>query len=253
MKKAFFIYIFVLLLSSIGAQNNNAISDVDGKVNKIMNFINRNNLLIYKDGTILTNQSTARMYIVELINKIGKRNDINFTVRTKRNGLYNAFFLIRDQEPALKGNLFYLTDNIGTSISYMPIESLDVIALLYRYKENEDLILNDYIYLLNSMLYKDETLKSMIDAKIKSKENVSSEDKDRLVSMTGDLIANKTDVVKVCDFIINLLNKESSILTAKSNRTKEENDIIAENKESVKIYTDLQLLMKQKISEAGKK
>ncbi|HBD94402.1 MAG: hypothetical protein A2015_08995 [Spirochaetes bacterium GWF1_31_7] len=217
--------------------------DIGEKIKSIIEFLNRNNLSIFKDGTILSNNRINNQYINELVQRIGKSNNIEFIIRTKKSGLYKAIFMINDAENRLDGkllgNLIPISEKSGNSSTLYPIESLDTITLVFRYKEKEDLLNNDLIYLLNSMLYKDETLTSMIKGKIANNENQSEEDKNRLVSMSRDLLQNKKDIIDVSNKVINNYIKENTLLKSKSNKTPDDEAIISENQLYIDTYNAL--------------
>ena len=65
--------------------------DIGEKIKSIIEFLNRNNLSIFKDGTILSNNRINNQYINELVQRIGKSNNIEFIIRTKKSG-YKIYF-----------------------------------------------------------------------------------------------------------------------------------------------------------------
>ena len=177
-------------------------SAIQDYIVEIMTYMKNNELMIYKDSSVLSSERAIHMFLNDKISRLGKSNFIEFLVRTKKNGLYRSYFLIRDNTTGqfvenLSGNIVPLSTSANAARNYYSMENLDALTVLFRYRENESLSVEDYIYLLNSLLYKDETIKSMIEQKYANGETKSSDDKKRIALLKKDQIGNKTDIYNV--------------------------------------------------------
>lgn len=216
---------------------------IEEKIANIATFLKQNNLTIYKDSSLITNNNAINYYLNELINRMGKSSTIDFLVRTKKNGIYKTVFMVKDNNNSfdgkLLGNIFPVAEQNNTAVSYYPIQNMEVITLLFRFKEKEELALNDNIYLLNSMLYKDSTLDTMIKSKIENGENKTTEETERIKQMTKDLLLNKLDIIEISKLIIGNYEKEIKSFSAKKNMTAEDTKVISEDKDYIAVYQQL--------------
>ena len=119
------------------------------------------------------------------------------------------------------------------------MENLDALTILFRYRESESLSVEDYIYLLNSLLYKDETIESMIEQKYENGETKSADDKKRIAVLKKDQIGNKTDIYNVAQLIIDGYLAQNAKLAADENSK----TIIEENNQYIETYKKLKEMM----------
>lgn len=217
----------------------------------ILTYLSNNNLMIYKDATVLSSEKAINLYLRDLISGMGKNNFIEFLVRTKKNGIYRVCFLVKDNQnqwnEEIMGNILSLSANENSAKNYYSMENLDALTILFRYREKEALSLEDYIYLLNSMLYKDSTITSMLEQKEKNQENKTEDDQKRIGNLKKDLIHTKIDIHDVAQLIIHSYQKEIDQLSRKTARSEEEERIIREDKEYLATYQRLKEVMGQQV------
>ena len=123
------------------------------------------------------------------------------------------------------------------------MENLDALTILFRYRENENLSVEDYIYLLNSLLYKDETIESMIEQKYANGETKSADDKKRIAVLKKDQIGNKTDIYNVAQLIIDGYLAQNAKLAADENSQ----TIVEENNQYIETYKKLKEMMSMQL------
>ena len=239
-KKSFFV-IALLFCVTISTWAQNAIQDY---IVQIMTYMKNNELMIYRDSSVLSSERAIHMFLNDKISRLGKSNFIEFFVRTKNNGLYRAYFLMRDSTTGefmetLSGNIVPISTPTSTARNYYSMENLDALTILFRYRENEKLSVEDYIYLLNSLLYKDETIESMIEQKYANNETQSADDKKRIALMKKDQNGNKTDIYNVAQLIIDgYLAQNAKLATDEKSQT-----IIEENNQYIETYKKLKDMM----------
>lgn len=247
MKKKSFFIICLLFTMSMSLWSQSAIQDY---IVEIMTYMKNNELMIYKDGSVLSSERAIHMFLNDKISRLGKSNFIEFFVRTKKNGLYRSYFLIRDNTTGqfvetLSGNIVPLSTSANAARNYYSMENLDALTVLFRYRENESLSVEDYIYLLNSLLYKDETIKSMIEQKYANGETKSSDDKKRIALLKKDQIGNKTDIYNVAQLIIDgYLAQNAKLASDENSQT-----IIEENKQYIETYKMLKETMSKQLKD----
>lgn len=245
MRKKVFLATTLLFCASVSMWAQNAIQDY---IAQITTYMKNNELMIYRDSAVLSSERAVNMFLNDKISRMGKSNYIEFFVRTKKNGLYRAYFLIRDGTTGafldtLSGNIVPLSTPTTASRNYYSMENLDALTILLRYRENEALSLEDYIYLLNNLLYKDETIQSMINQKYANGETKKSDDKKRIAVLKKDQIGNKTDIYNISDLIINEYLSQNEKLKADSANQ----SIIEENMKYIETYKILKDTMSKQI------
>ncbi len=247
MKKKSFFVICLLFAVSISLWSQSTIQDY---IVEIMTYMKNNELMIYKDSSVLSSERAIHMFLNDKISRLGKSNFIEFFVRTEKNGLYRAYFLIRDNTTGgfvekLSGNIVPLSTSANAARNYYSMENLDALTVLFRYRENESLSVEDYIYLLNSLLYKDETIESMIEQKYVNGETKSADDKKRIALLKKDQIGNKTDIYNVAQFIIDgYLAQNAKLASDENSQT-----IIEENKQYIETYKILKETMSKQLKD----
>lgn len=243
-KKVFFAAV-LLLCVSISTWAQNGIQDY---IVQIMTYMKNNELMIYRDSSVLSSERAIHMFLNDKISRLGKNNYIEFLVRTKKNGLYRAYFLIYDSTTGnlvetLSGNIVPFSVSSNAAKNYYSMENLDALTILLRYRENETLSLEDYIYLLNNLLYKDATIKSMIEQKYANGETKSSDDKKRIAILKKDQVGNKTDIYNIAQLVIDGYSAQNEKL--KSDMANQ--SIIEENKQYVETYKKLKDTMSKQL------
>jgi hypothetical protein len=139
----------------------------------------------------------------------------------------------------LSGNIVPISTPASAARNYYSMENLDALTILFRYRESESLSVEDYIYLLNSLLYKDETIESMIEQKYANGETKSADDKKRIAVLKKDQIGNKTDIYNVAQLIIDGYLAQNAKLAADENSK----TIIEENNQYIETYKKLKEMM----------
>lgn len=243
-KKVFFAAV-LLLCVSISTWAQNGIQDY---IVQIMTYMKNNELMIYRDSSVLSSERAIHMFLNDKISRLGKNNYIEFLVRTKKNGLYRAYFLIYDSTTGnlvetLSGNIVPFSVSSNAAKNYYSMENLDALTILLRYRENETLSLEDYIYLLNNLLYKDATIKSMIEQKYANGETKSSDDKKRIAILKKDQVGNKTDIYNIAQLVIDGYSAQNEKL--KSDMANQ--SIIEENKQYIETYKKLKDTMSKQL------
>lgn len=243
-KKVFFAAV-LLLCVSISTWAQDGIQDY---IVQIMTYMKNNELMIYRDSSVLSSERAIHMFLNDKISRLGKNNYIEFLVRTKKNGLYRAYFLIYDSTTGnlvetLSGNIVPFSVSSNAAKNYYSMENLDALTILLRYRENETLSLEDYIYLLNNLLYKDATIKSMIEQKYANGETKSSDDKKRIAILKKDQVGNKTDIYNIAQLVIDGYSAQNEKL--KSDMANQ--SIIEENKQYVETYKKLKDTMSKQL------
>ena len=245
MRKKVFLAAILLFCASVSTWAQNAIQDY---IVQIMTYMKNNELMIYRDSSVLSSERAIHMFLNDKISRIGKSNYIEFLVRTKKNGLYRAYFLIRDSTTGafvetLSGNIVPLSVSANAARNYYSMENLDALTILLRYRENDALSLEDYIYLLNNLLYKDETIESMIKQKYANGETKTSDDKKRIAILKKDQIGNKTDIYNIAQLVIDGYSAQNEKL--KSDATNQ--SVIEENKQYIETYKKLKDTMSRQL------
>lgn len=243
-KKVFFVAV-LLFCVSISAWTQDEIQDY---IVQIMTYMKNNELMIYRDSSVLSSERAIHMFLNDKISRLGKNNYIDFLVRTKKNGLYRVYFLIYDSTTGnfvetLSGNIVPLSVSSNAARNYYSMENLDALTILLRYRENESLSLEDYIYLLNNLLYKDETIKSMIERKYANGETKKSDDKKRIAILKKDQIGNKTDIYNIAQLIINGYAAQNEKLESDAANQ----NSIEENKQYIETYKKLKDAMSRQL------
>lgn len=239
-RKSFFV-IALLFCVTMSTWAQSAIQDY---IVQIMTYMKNNELMIYRDSSVLSSERAIHMFLNDKISRLGKSNFIEFFVRTKKNGLYRAYFLMRDSTTGkfmetLSGNIVPISTPASAARNYYSMENLDALTILFRYRESESLSVEDYIYLLNSLLYKDETIESMIEQKYANGETKSADDKKRIAVLKKDQIGNKTDIYNVAQLIIDGYLAQNAKLAADENSK----TIIEENNQYIETYKKLKEMM----------
>lgn len=245
MRKKVFFAAVLIFCASISAWAQDEIQDY---IVQIMTYMKNNELMIFRDSSVLSSERAIHLFLNDKISRLGKNNYIEFLVRTKKNGLYRAYFMIYDSTTgnfveALSGNIVPLSIPSNAARNYYSMENLDALTILLRYRENEALSLEDYIYLLNNLLYKDATIKSMIEQKYTNGETKNSDDKKRIAILKKDQIGNKTDIYTIAQLVIDGYVAQNEKL--KSDAANQ--DIIEENKQYIETYKKLKDTMSKQL------